>query len=153
MFKPILLSAALLLAAPSLFLISLAPPLSADPIFPPAQEPVPASAPYVIPPEAAARTNPLKQLSPEGLSHAKRMYGYDCATCHGANGDGRGEIAVLQKLPMNDLTNPAILQKYTDGELFYMIKTGKNQMPAEGDRLNDQGYWNMVLYVRSLAKK
>jgi len=153
MFKPILLSAALLLAAPSLFLISLAPPLSTDPVLVSGQEPVAAQAPYVIPPEAASRANPVKQLSAEGLAHAKRMYGYDCASCHGANGDGRGEIAVLQKLPMKDLNNPATLQNYSDGELFYMIKAGKNQMPAEGERLNDQGCWNMVLYVRSMAKK
>lgn len=135
MFKLILLSAALFLAAPA------------------AQEPAAAPSPYVIPAAAAARSNPIKQLSPEGLSRAKRMYGYDCATCHGANGDGRGEIALLQKLPMKDFTNAASLQNYTDGELFYMIKTGKNAMPAEGDRLNDEGYWNMVLYVRSMAKK
>jgi len=37
-------------------------------------------------------------------------------------------------------------------ELFYIIRTGKGEMPPEGDRAKDDDIWNMVNYVRSLAK-
>ena len=46
---------------------------------------------YKIPPEAANRSNPVKP-SPESLARGKKIYSYDCAVCHGKNGDGKGDI-------------------------------------------------------------
>ena len=117
-----------------------------------AQQPTAAPAALVIPPEAVHMTNPVK-ATPEGKAHAAKMYGYDCAMCHGANGDGKGELAVQQKLEMNDWSNPAALETRTDGELFYIIKNGDGPMPAEGDRAKTDDLWNMVVLVRSFAKK
>ena len=118
----------------------------------PAQQPATTTAALVIPPEAVRMTNPVRPTS-EGRAHATKMYGYDCAMCHGANGDGKGELAVSQKLDMKDWSNPATLQTRTDGELFYIIKNGVGQMPPEGDRAKTDDLWNMVLLVRSFAKK
>jgi mono/diheme cytochrome c family protein len=107
----------------------------------------------VIPPEAVHMTNPVKPTA-EGKAHAAKMYGYDCEMCHGANGDGKGELAVQQKLAMKDWTDPNTLQTRTDGELFYIIKNGEGPtMPAEGDRAKTDDLWNMVLMVRGFAKK
>lgn len=117
-----------------------------------AQQPAAAPAALVIPPEAVHMTNPVK-ATPEGKAHAAKMYGYDCAMCHGANGDGKGELAVQQKLEMKDWSNPAALETRTDGELFYIIKNGDGPMPAEGDRAKTDDLWNMVVLVRSFAKK
>jgi cytochrome c5 len=117
-----------------------------------AQQPAAAPAALVIPPEAVHMTNPVKPTS-EGKAHAAKMYGYDCEMCHGANGAGKGDLAVQQKLDMKDWSNPATLQTRTDGELFYIIKNGYGQMPAEGDRAKTDDLWNMVLLVRSFAKK
>ena len=117
-----------------------------------AQQPAAAPAPLVIPPEAVHLTNPVKPTS-EGRAHATKMYGYDCAMCHGANGNGKGELAVQLKMDLKDWSNPAALQTKTDGELFYIIKNGVGQMPAEGDRAKTDDLWNMVVLVRSFAKK
>jgi mono/diheme cytochrome c family protein len=54
---------------------------------------------------------------------------------------------------MNDETNPSVLKDRTDGELFYIIQKGKDQMPPEGARVKEETIWDMVNYVRSLAKK
>jgi len=116
------------------------------------QQPAAAPAALVIPPEAVNMTNPVKPTA-EGKAHAAKMYGYDCAMCHGANGDGKGELAMQEKLDLKDWSNPAALQTRTDGELFYIIKNGVGQMPAEGDRAKDADLWNMVLLVRSFSKK
>jgi mono/diheme cytochrome c family protein len=105
-----------------------------------------------IPADAARMVNPVKPTA-ESQVHAKKMYGYDCAICHGATGNGKGDIAGEMKPPLKDYTDPAALKDMTDGELFYIIKNGKGQMPPEGDRAKPDDLWNMVILVRSFAKK
>jgi mono/diheme cytochrome c family protein len=115
---------------------------------PPAKAPAPE---YKIPPEAAAKVNPVKPTS-ESVAKGKKLYGFDCAMCHGANGDGKGDMASDMK-NVTDFTKPDALKSRTDGELFYVIRNGKGEMPPEGDRAKDDDIWNMVNYIRSLAKK
>jgi len=73
--------------------------------------------------------------------------------CHGSNGDGKGDMAADMKGKVRDLTDPATLKPRTDGELFYIIKNGKGEMPGEGTRLKPNDLWNLVNYIRSLPKK
>ncbi|MFZ0798342.1 MAG: c-type cytochrome [Terriglobales bacterium] len=116
---------------------------------PPAKAPAPE---YKIPPGDATRVNPVKP-SMESLAKGKKMYGYDCAMCHGKDGDGKGDMASDYK-NVTDFTNPDALKNRTDGELFYIIRNGKgDDMPPEGNRAKDDDIWNMVNYVRSFAKK
>ena len=111
-----------------------------------------ASSQYKIPDEAKNQVNPVKP-TPESLAQGKKMYNLDCAMCHGKNGDAKGEIAADMKSKVTDFTDPATLKNVTDGELAYIIKNGKGEMPPEGSRVNKEGLWNLVNYVRSLAKK
>jgi mono/diheme cytochrome c family protein len=73
--------------------------------------------------------------------------------CHGKNGDGKGEIARDKKLAIVDFTDSATLKGHSDGELFYIIKNGHNDMPAEGQRVKVEENWDLVNYVRSLARQ
>ncbi|MGC2195311.1 MAG: cytochrome c [Terriglobales bacterium] len=107
---------------------------------------------YAVPVEATRQENPVKS-TPESLARGKKQYGYDCVMCHGKAGDGKGDVATDMNLKMHDETDPATLKDRTDGELFYIIKKGKDQMPPEGDRVKDETIWDMVNYVRSMAKK
>jgi mono/diheme cytochrome c family protein len=116
------------------------------------QQPAVAPAPSVIPAEDARMVNPVKP-TPESLAHAKKIYGYDCAMCHGANGNGKGDVAADLKLALKDYTDPAALKDMSDGELFYIIKNGRGQMPGEGNRAKPEDLWNMVLLTRSFSKK
>jgi mono/diheme cytochrome c family protein len=134
MLKPLFFLPALLLFARS----------PQQPAAPPAQTSIPA--------EAARMVNPVKP-TPESQARAKKMYGYDCAMCHGANGNGKGDVVADLKLTLKDYTDPAALKDLSDGELFYIIKNGKGQMSAEGDRAKPEDLWNMVILVRSFAKK
>jgi mono/diheme cytochrome c family protein len=107
---------------------------------------------YKIPPEAAAKPNPVKP-NQESLARGKKLYGYDCAMCHGKDGDGKGDMASDYK-NVTDFTNPNSLKSRSDGELFYIIRNGKgDDMPPEGDRAKDDDIWHLVNYVRALAKK
>ena len=81
------------------------------------------------------------------------MYEIDCEMCHGKNGDGKGDLAADMKAKLADYHDPAALKDRTDGELFYIIKNGKGEMPSEGDRAKPDAMWNLVNYIRSLAKK
>jgi mono/diheme cytochrome c family protein len=111
-----------------------------------------APAEYKVPPEVARQTNPVKP-TPQTMERAKKLFGYDCAMCHGKNGDGKGDMAGDMKAPILDFTDPASLKTFSDGELFYMIKNGKGEMPPEGDRAKVEETWSLVTYVRSFAKK
>jgi mono/diheme cytochrome c family protein len=110
------------------------------------------SAAYKIPPEAVKQTNPVKP-APPSLAQGKKMYGYDCAMCHGNEGDGKGDLVSSMNLKLSDFREPASLKDTTDGELFYIIKNGKGQMPPEGDRAKPDEVWNMINYIRSFARK
>ena len=133
MLKPLFALLAFLLFAPS-----------------PQQPPAPATPP-TIPAEAAHMVNPIKP-TPESQAHAKKMYGYDCAMCHGATGNGKGDIPDLKPSP-RDYTDPAALKDLSDGEIFYILKNGKGQMPPDGGRTKPDDLWNLVFLVRSFAKK
>jgi mono/diheme cytochrome c family protein len=105
---------------------------------------------YKISAEDAARVNPVKS-SPEGLAEARKVFGYDCEMCHGAKGDGKGEVVESMKLTMHDWREPATLANMSDGEIFYIITKGKGKMMAEGDRVPEKLRWNLVNLVRALA--
>lgn len=107
---------------------------------------------YKIPDEAKKQVNPVKPTA-ESIAEGKKEYGTECAMCHGTAGDGKGDLAADMKLNLADFRDPASLKDVTDGEMFYVIKTGKGDMPPEGDRLKPNEIWNIINYVRSLAKK
>jgi mono/diheme cytochrome c family protein len=111
-----------------------------------------ATSEFKIPPEAVKQPNPVEPSS-ASVAHGKKTYGYDCAMCHGVDGDGKGDLAVQMKLKLADFRDPASLRDRTDGELFYIIKNGKGEMPPEGDRAKSDDLWNLVNFIRSLAKK
>ncbi|MGB2662968.1 MAG: cytochrome c [Candidatus Acidiferrum sp.] len=101
---------------------------------------------------ATDRKNPVKP-TPENLAEAKKFFGYDCAMCHGADGDGKGDLAASMGLKMNDWRNAATLSAMPDGEIFDLIEKGKGKMTGEGDRVSSEMAWKLVNYVRSFAKK
>jgi len=93
--------------------------------------------------------NPVKP-TPESLAQGKKYYGYDCAMCHGQNGNGKGEVDAGEKLP--DFTDAASMKSFSDGEIFCSLKHGKGHMPLERIRITPNELWNLVNYVRSLSK-
>ncbi|HTW59652.1 MAG TPA: cytochrome c [Terriglobales bacterium] len=109
--------------------------------------------PYAaLPVEAARQQNPVKP-TPESLARGKKWFAMDCAMCHGDNGNGKGETGREMKLTIADFTDPNTLKDRTDGEIFYVIKNGHQDMPPEGPRVKTEENWDLVNYVRSLAKK
>ncbi|HTV83530.1 MAG TPA: cytochrome c [Acidobacteriaceae bacterium] len=146
MLKPFLfLPVLFLIGAPAFFQQT-----PTTPATPPAAAPA-APQTYSIPAEYVNMTNPVKP-TPESLARAKQIYSWDCALCHGNNGNGKGDVAVEQKLGLLDLRDPGALKPWTDGELFYIIRNGKGKMPPEDGRAKDAEVWNLIIYLHSMSK-
>jgi mono/diheme cytochrome c family protein len=96
--------------------------------------------------------NPVK-VSSESLAQGKKVYGFDCAMCHGKEGAGDGDLAESMHLKLKDYRDAAVLKGLTDGEMYTIIMNGKGQMSGEEGRMKPEQVWNVVNYVRSLAKK
>ena len=103
-------------------------------------------------PAVSGAKNPVKPTA-ESQAKAKKMYGFDCALCHGDNGNGKTDLAKDMQLTLTDLTDPKTLAAKSDAEIFEVIRKGKDKMPPEDvARAKDDDVWNMVIYVRNLSK-
>jgi mono/diheme cytochrome c family protein len=120
----------------------------------PADAPAPPPATTAATPASASakKENPIKS-SPEVLAAAKKVFGYDCAMCHGESGDGKGDLVESMSLKMKDWHEPAVLTGMSDSDIYDLIVKGKDKMVGEGDRLAPAKVWGLVLYVRTFAKK
>ena len=114
------------------------------------QDPNPA--PAQAPTPAATATNPVRPTA-ESQAKAKTIYAIDCAMCHGDNGNGQTDIAKSMGLIMTDFSDPKTLASTPDGQLFGIIRNGKDKMPPEAaGRANDTMVWNLIIYIRNLSK-
>lgn len=101
--------------------------------------------------------NPLKATD-ENLKKGRMLFQVKakpmaCKHCHGAEGDGTGPMARgFDPLP-RDFTCTATINGVPDGQLFWIIKNGSpgTGMLAFGG-LQDDEIWQIVLYIRELAK-
>lgn len=104
----------------------------------------------VIPEAEKNRTNPVA-ATPDSIESGKGLFSSQCAMCHGATGDGKGELAGRLNLKVPSFTDSSTMKKRTDGELHYILKRGHGEMPAE-TRIEEKELWDMINYIRSLAR-
>jgi mono/diheme cytochrome c family protein len=137
------------LAYASIFLLISGYLYSQDPQKPADEKP---AADSKAPAEASKKVNPVK-ATPSSLASGKKSYLQDCAMCHGKDGDGTGDLAVDMKLKLRDYRDPTALKDMTDGDIYNVIVNGKGQMTGEEGRLKPDQIWDVVNYLRALAKK
>ena len=88
----------------------------------------------------------------------KAKYDANCVGCHGATGKGDGAAAAALNPKPQDHTNGKVMKALSDKYLFEIIKDGGAAvkkapiMPASGKKFSDQEVWDIVAYIRSLAK-
>jgi mono/diheme cytochrome c family protein len=95
--------------------------------------------------------NPVPDTS-ESVASGKEAFGHYCAACHGIDGQNTG-------VPFADRMSPAVpslasadVQRYTDGQLKWVIDYGvrPSGMPGSKGILSDEEIWSIVRYVRHL---
>ena len=102
---------------------------------------------------AAAIKNPVA-ATPQSIAAGQETYRKSCAPCHGIKAEGGSGNDLIPASP--DLTDEMWDHGSTDGAIFDNIKNGVapdfNMTPWK-DMLKDEEIWNVVNYVRSIAKK
>ena len=86
------------------------------------------------------------------LTAGQKIYLKRCVASHGKTGNGDGPDAADLGIDPAKLSDPAIRVE-KDGELFWKITVGKKPMPNYSTRLSPADRWNVINYLRSLAKK
>ena len=102
---------------------------------------------------AAAVKSPVAS-TPESIAAGQQTYRTNCASCHGLKAEGGSGNDLIPASP--DLTDDMWDHGSSDGAIFDNIKNGVapefNMTPWKG-MLKDDEIWNVVNYLRSIAKK
>ena len=81
------------------------------------------------------------QYAPTDIAYGAQLYAAQCATCHGANGDGVGGV---------NLRSGPLRRVSTDGDLTRLIATGIPGTGMPGFALTPAEQAGIVAYVRSM---
>jgi mono/diheme cytochrome c family protein len=100
---------------------------------------------------AAARKNPVA-ATPESVKKGAALFAIYCTPCHGTSGKGDGLVAA-KFVPPPDLTNADLQKVRTDGYWQSYLSVGGAVMPSYGEALTPHERWDVVNYVRTLAKQ
>jgi mono/diheme cytochrome c family protein len=96
--------------------------------------------------------NPTNPKDKDGMNEAKALYAKQCVSCHGKKGLGDGSKASDLKSDVGDFTS-ANFQKQTDGEIFYKMTEGRDEMPSFKKKIaEDDDRWLVVNFLRTLKK-
>lgn len=102
--------------------------------------------------DPATLKNPAA-ATPASIAAGKSAYQRKCASCHGTNGEGGPGNDLIPAAP--NLVDDHWDHGSSDGEIFTNIKNGiapdLNMVPFK-DTLTDADIWNVVNYLRSIAK-
>ncbi len=107
--------------------------------------------PWVAPASSNAIVNPIKG-NKQVLADAKTIYMTNCSPCHGPSGKGNGVAAAACNPKPADHTS-AKVQSESDGSLFWKIAEGRGSMPSFKQSIPEAKRWELVNFIRSLAKR
>ena len=94
---------------------------------------------------------PLDRVA--GAKEGERLFGMECAACHGLSGRNPTDAGRWMYPRAADLASSGS-QSYSDQEIFWVVKNGIrfSGMPGFGSVEPDEHIWNLVFYVRGLPK-
>src|SRR5262249_9545050 len=91
----------------------------------------------------------------ESIRAGQQNFSHYCVVCHGLDGQNTGVPFADRMSPPVPLLNSANVQRYSDGQLKWIIEHGisASGMPASKGILNDEEIWQIVGYIRHLPAK
>jgi mono/diheme cytochrome c family protein len=84
------------------------------------------------------------------LKRGQQRFTINCSPCHGQLADGNGITKKIGAMLVVANLHDERIVKMTDGELFYVISSGRNQMGAYGANVTVEDRWAIVAYLRAL---
>jgi mono/diheme cytochrome c family protein len=87
----------------------------------------------------------------ESIEEGEKLFGTECAACHGLDGNNPTDAGRWMYPRAADLTSHEV-HDYSDRELFWIVRNGirLSGMPAFGNVETNEHIWNLVQYVRTL---
>ena len=105
---------------------------------------------WIAPEGAKNIKNPVDKADlANSIARGAKIFKTRCMICHGpkGQGDGIGGKALNPK-PQN--LTLAMVQSQTDGEIFWKVTNGRNDMIKWGPILSEAQRWDLVNYVKTL---
>jgi cytochrome c553 len=95
--------------------------------------------------------NPLPDTA-ETTAAGKEAFSHYCVSCHGLDGQNTGVPFADRMSPLVPSLASAEVQRYTDGQLKWVIDYGvrPSGMPGSKGMLSDEEVWSMIRYIRHL---
>lgn len=107
---------------------------------------------WEVPAKYKTMKNPTNAKDKENMAEGKALFAKQCSSCHGKKGLGDGTKAPDLKGDLGDFSSDKS-QKQTDGEFFYKMTEGRDDMPSFKKKLpNEEDRWLVINYVRTLKK-
>ena len=98
-----------------------------------------------------AEKNPLPDTA-DTVVAGKEAFGHYCVACHGLDGQNTGVPFADRMSPQVPSLASADVQRYTDGQLKWIIDFGvrPSGMPGSKGILSDEEIWSMIRFLRHL---
>ncbi len=94
-------------------------------------------------------TNPLP-ITAALLKRGQQRFTINCSPCHGQLADGNGMPKKIGAMAIIANLHDKRIVEMGDGEIFYVITNGRNNMGAYGPNVTMEDRWAIVAYLRAL---
>jgi len=84
------------------------------------------------------------------LARGQQRFTINCSPCHGQLADGNGITKKIGAMQVVANLHDKRIVEMTDGEIFYVITNGRNNMGAYGPNVTVSDRWAIVAYLRAL---
>lgn len=91
-------------------------------------------------------------FNPQSMQQTSVVFSQNCAACHGEHGGGDGpQAASLKTAPISWSKDQENLVALTGQDIAGIIASGKGEMPAFGDKIDEAQRLALADYVRALS--
>ncbi len=106
---------------------------------------------WIVPETENKVISPIDLADDKNIEKGEKIFGKVCWTCHGEEGLGDGVAAEALDPKPADLTSAAV-QAQSEGDFYWKITKGRGNMVGYEDALSDKQRWQLVAFIKSLAK-
>jgi len=89
-------------------------------------------------------------VTAELLKRGQQRFTINCSPCHGALADGNGITKKIGAMAVVANLHDKRIVEMADGELFFVITNGRNNMGAYGANVTVADRWAIIAYLRAL---